>query len=218
MHHHKVDDARAWPIIHPTADVSPSAQIGAGTKVWHRAHIRERSHIGAHCIIGKDVYIDVEVQIGSNVEIQNGALIYHGARISDGVFIGPQVCLTNDRIPRAIAADGSLKTASDGVVSEMEIRYGASIGAGAIILTGLVVGRFAMVGAGAVVTHDVPDYGLVVGVPARLIGYVCTCGNRLDLKGETGHCPVCGTTVQIEKKLSEHQSDSHQDSRNRAAG
>ena len=216
MHHHRVDDARAWPIIHPTADVSPSAQIGAGTKVWHRAHIREHSRIGAHCVINNDVYIDIEVQIGNNVEIQNGALIYNGARIGDHVFIGPRVCLTNDRTPRATTTGGPLRTASDGVVNEIEIRYGASIGAGAIILPGLVIGRYAMVGAGAVVTHDVPDYGLVVGIPARLTGYVCQCGQRLDLDGEIGLCPSCGITVQIEKKSVEEGPNPQRNGRSRA--
>ncbi len=198
LHRHKVDDARAWPIIHPTADVSPSAQIGAGSKIWHRAHVREHASIGAQCIIGKDVYIDFEVRIGDNVKIQNSALIYHGAQIEDGVFIGPQVCLTNDRNPRAITVGGELKSADDWSVGETQVRYGASIGAGAIVMAGLVIGRFAMIGAGAVVTHDVPDYGLVVGVPARLIGFVCACGQRLTLEGRTGHCPMCGRTVEVE--------------------
>jgi acetyltransferase-like isoleucine patch superfamily enzyme len=198
LHRHKVDDARAWPIIHPTADVSSSAQIGAGSKIWHRAHIREHASIGAQCIIGKDVYIDYGVRIGSNVKIQNSALIYHGVQIEDGVFIGPQACLTNDRTPRAITATGALKTADDWSVGETRVRFGASIGAGAIILAGVIIGRFAMIGAGAVVTHDVPDYGLVVGVPARLIGYVCACGHRLALEDEVGRCSACGRSVEVE--------------------
>jgi UDP-2-acetamido-3-amino-2,3-dideoxy-glucuronate N-acetyltransferase len=194
---HEVEGPLAWPIIHPTANVSPSAQIGAGTKIWHRAHVREGANIGANCNIGKDVYIDFGVQIGDNVKIQNSALIYHGAKIEDGVFIGPQVCLTNDRIPRAITPSGALKTAEDWIVTETRVRYGASLGAGAIILAGMEIGRFAMVGAGAVVTHHVPEYGLVVGVPASLIGYVCPCGHRLLLDGSVGRCTVCGTVVHL---------------------
>lgn len=195
---HKVDDARAWPIIHPTADVSPSAQIGAGTVVWHRAHVREYSHIGASCMVGRDVYIDYEVRIGDKVQIQNGAMIYHGVWIDDGVFIGPQACLTNDRHPRVITANGALKVEQSWTARDTRIHYGASIGAGAILLAGLEIGRFAMVGAGAVVTHDVPDYGLVVGVPARLVGYVCACGHRLTVDGRTGYCAACDCTVPID--------------------
>lgn len=194
----RVESARAWPLIHPTADVSPSAHIGSGTLIWHRAHVREHAHIGANCVIGKDVYVDFGVEIGNNVKVQNSALLYHGAVVEDGAFIGPQVCLTNDRTPRAITANGMLKTADDWTVSSTVIKYGASLGAGAIILGGLVIGRFAMVGSGAVVTHDVPDYGLVVGIPARLIGFVCACGQRLELDGEIGYCPACHSVIQVE--------------------
>lgn len=197
----KLDDTRAWPIIHPTADVSPSAQIGAGTFIWHRAHVREGAMMGANCVVGKDVYIDFGVKIGDNVKIQNGALLYHGVTVEAGVFIGPQVCLTNDRTPRAITANGMLKAASDWSVSPTYIKYGASLGAGAIVLAGLTIGRFAMVGAGAVVTHDVPDFGMVVGVPARLIGYVCACGQRLTLEDGVGRCPICNVHYQIEEPV-----------------
>lgn len=193
----KIDEARAWPIIHPTADVSPSAQIGAGTFIWHRAHVREYANIGSNCMIGKDVYVDYEVHIGSNVKIQNGAQIYHGTAIDDGVFIGPLVCLTNDQHPRAVTANGALKKQSDWTAGKTKIHYGASLGAGAIIMAGLEIGRFAMIGAGAVVTHDVPDYGIFVGAPAQLVGYACPCGQRLILEGHTGRCPVCGGKVEI---------------------
>jgi acetyltransferase-like isoleucine patch superfamily enzyme len=177
--------------------VSPSAKIGAGTFIWHRAHVREGAALGANCVVGKDVYIDFDVHIGENVKIQNGALLYHGVTVEDGVFIGPQVCLTNDRTPRAITINGTLKSAADWSVSPTLIKYGASLGAGAIVMAGLTIGRFAMVGAGAVVTHDVPDFGLVAGVPARLIGYVCACGQRLQIDGEIGRCPVCDVHYQI---------------------
>ena len=185
--------------VHPTAEVSPKAQIGSGTRIWHFVQIREGAVIGQNCIIGKDVYIDFDVNIGDNVKIQNSALIYHGATLEDGVFIGPQVCLTNDRIPRAITSDGHLKGSDDWVVGTILIRYGASVGAGSVILPNVTVGRFGLIGAGAVVTRDVPDHGLVVGNPARLVGYVCHCGRKMKQKGNAWHCTVCNWTFEPQK-------------------
>jgi UDP-2-acetamido-3-amino-2,3-dideoxy-glucuronate N-acetyltransferase len=179
-------------IIHPTAEVSPQARIGAGTRIWHYAQIREDVVIGEHCIIGKNVYIDFGVRIGDNVKVQNNALLYHGLTVEDGVFIGPQACLTNDRFPRAITSDGRPKGADDWVVSCTLLRYGASIGASATVLAGLTIGRFATVGAGAVVTRSVPDHGLVVGVPARLVGYVCRCGRPMSSVNDFWQCGHCG--------------------------
>jgi acetyltransferase-like isoleucine patch superfamily enzyme len=166
--------------IHPTADVSSKSQIGTGTQIWHQAQVREGSCLGSECIVGKGTYVDFDVEIGNRVKIQNYALIYHGATIEDGVFIGPRACLVNDKVPRAITAGGTLKSAADWQVGHITVRYGASVGAGAIVLPGVTVGRFAMIGAGAVVTKDVPAFGLVVGQPARLAGYVCCCGQRLS--------------------------------------
>jgi len=165
--------------VHPTADVSPEAQIGQGTKIWHQAQIREGARIGEQCIIGKGAYIDLNVVIGNRCKVQNGVFVYHGAVVEDGVFLGPQVCLANDKAPRAITPEGSLKGDADWEVGCTVIGYGASIGAGAIILPGVTVGEFAMVGAGAVVTKDIVAHGLVVGNPARLVGYACVCGHRL---------------------------------------
>lgn len=165
--------------VHETAEVSESAVIGEGTKIWHQAQVRERARIGKNCIIGKGVYIDHDVVIGDNVKIQNGAFIYYGVELEDGVFVGPQACLTNDAVPRAITPEGVLKGAQDWAVGRILVKYGASIGTGAIILPNLTIGRFAMIGAGAVVTRDVPDHGLVVSIPARLVGFVCRCGRKL---------------------------------------
>ena len=167
-------------IIHPTAEVSSLATIGEGTRIWHQAQVRERAKIGRSCIIGKGVYIDSDVVVGDRVKIQNGASIYHGATIEDGVFVGPHACLTNDKLPRAITPDGELKGDADWQVGKILVQYGASIGAGAIILPGVTVGRFAMVGAGAVVTRNVPPHALVVGNPAKLAGFVCACGHHLE--------------------------------------
>ncbi len=163
-------------LLHPTADISSEASIGSATRVWNHTQIREGAIIGAECVIGRDVYIDADVRIGSRVKIQNSVLIYRGVTIADGVFIGPRVTFTNDRYPRAITPDGALKGVDDWEQGEIYVGYGASLGAGAIVVTGVTIGAFAMVAAGAVVTHDVPAYGLVMGVPARLVGYVCACG------------------------------------------
>jgi acetyltransferase-like isoleucine patch superfamily enzyme len=183
-------------IIHPTAEVSPQAKIGDGTRVWHLVQIREGVSIGQNCIIGKDVYIDFDVQIGDNVKIQNSALVYHGVTIEDGVFVGPQVCLTNDLYPRAITSDGSLKGNDDWEVGPILVKYGASLGAGALILPEVTIGRFALVGAGAVVSRDVSNHGLVVGNPARLVGYVCHCGRKMKDQGDAWYCSVCNWTYK----------------------
>ncbi|MFI5262069.1 MAG: acyltransferase [Candidatus Limnocylindrales bacterium] len=175
-------------MIHPSADVAAGARIGARTRVWNQVQVREGVVIGEDCIIGRDAYIDSDVHIGDRVKIQNGALVYHGVTVENGVFIGPGAILTNDRYPRAVTADGELATADDWVVDEIHLRQGSSIGAGAIIVAGVDVGRFATVGAGAVVTHTVPDHALVVGNPARRLGWVCACGRRLLAAGE----PVAG--------------------------
>jgi len=177
--------------IHPTSFVSTQAEIGRGTKIWHLVQVREGVKIGQNCIVGKDVYIDFDVEIGDNVKIQNSALIYHGAKIEDGVFIGPQVCLANDRYPRAITPEGRLKEADDWIVGPTLICYGASIGAGSIVLPDVTIGRFAMVAAGAVVTSDVRDHALVVGVPAQIVGHVCRCGKRMERRCTSFYCLDC---------------------------
>lgn len=165
--------------IHPTASVSPSARIGSRTRIWHWAQIADDAQIGEDCIVGSSVYIDRGVVIGSKVKIQTGAQFYRGAVVEDGVFIGPHAALTNDRYARAVTPDGQLKTDADWEQGSTLIRYGATIGAGAIVLANVTVGRFAMVAAGAVVVDDVPDHGLVSGIPGRLVGMVCACGHRL---------------------------------------
>ena len=181
--------------IHPTAEVSPDAAIGTGTSIWNQAQVRERARIGRRCVIGKNAYVDFEVVLGDDVKVQNNVSLFHGATVEDGVFIGPHVCFTNDRLPRAINPDGSVKTEADWEVGPILVRRGAAIGANSTILPGVSIGRWAMVGSGSVVTRDVPDHELVAGNPARRLASVCPCGQPLrDVGGRpfTGRCPRCG--------------------------
>lgn len=181
--------------IHPTADVSPRAVIGDKTAIWHQCQVREGAHLGEECILGKNVYIDFDVAIGNRVKIQNNCSVYHGATIEDGVFLGPHVVLTNDLYPRAINPDGTLKGTDDWDVSPIKICYGAAVGARSVVLPGVTIGRYALIGAGSVVTRDVPPHGLAVGAPARLVGYVCACGRPLRPANDGRLvCEGCNTT------------------------
>jgi len=185
--------------INNTASVSGDAIIGENSSIWNNCQVREGVHIGQNCILGKDVYVDFDVEIGDNVKIQNGALVYHGTKIESGVFVGPGVIFTNDKKPRAINPDGTQKSGSDWVVGETLVKYGASIGAGAVVVTGVTIGRFALVGAGAVVTKDVPDHALVLGNPARQAGYVCSCAEKLEDTGSgRWYCKACGEVIIIQ--------------------
>ena len=165
--------------IHPTADVSENANIGEGTSIWHQAQVREGVRLGKNCIIGKGVYIDFDVHIGDNAKIQNYVSVFHGVTLEDGVFVGPHVCFTNDLLPRAINPDGTLKSGDDWELSKTLVQEGAGLGANSTIRCGVTIGKWAIVGAGSVVTRDVPDYGLVWGNPARLHGFVAPNGERL---------------------------------------
>jgi len=164
---------------HPSAEISPQATIGEGTKIWHHCQIREKAVIGKNCVLSKDVYIDIGVRIGDNVKIQNGVSIYHGVTLEDGVFCGPHCVFTNDKLPRAINPDGSLKDPNDWILSQTLVKKGASIGAHATIICGITIGQWAMIGSGTVATKDVPPYGLVYGNPARLWGFVCPYGYKM---------------------------------------
>ena len=192
--------------IHPSAEVSGDARIGAGTRIWSQAQVREGAVIGSECILGKASYIDFDVSIGHRCKLQNGVFVFHGFNLEDGVFLGPGVMLLNDHEPRAINPDGTLKTAEDWTASPGLVEHGASVGGGAVVLPGMRIGRFALVGAGAVVTRRVPPHGMVYGNPARLRGFVCTCAHPLPTGAITAPldadleitCEACGRTVRIE--------------------
>jgi UDP-2-acetamido-3-amino-2,3-dideoxy-glucuronate N-acetyltransferase len=181
-------------VIHPTAEVSPKARVGARTRIWHHAQVREGAVIGDDCVIGKGVYIDRDVVIGRAVKVQNYVSIYRGVRLGDGVFVGPHATFSNDLYPRAVTPDGDPLTDDDWEPVETVVEDGASIGAGAIIRCGVTIGRWAMVGAGSVVTRDVPPYALVVGHPARQVGYACECGRPMTRTagGSLWACEACG--------------------------
>lgn len=163
--------------IDATAEVHPDAVVGDGTRIWNWTKVREGASIGLGCNIGQCVYVDRDVSIGSFCKVQNGVSLYRGLTVGDKVFIGPSATFVNDLLPRS--------DADDWTVVSTQVLYGASIGANATILCGLTLGRNCLVGAGAVVTRDVPHHGLVVGNPARLIDYVSASGNRLfyDVEG-----------------------------------
>jgi UDP-2-acetamido-3-amino-2,3-dideoxy-glucuronate N-acetyltransferase len=175
--------------IHGTAEVSPTAVIGENVKIWNWVQIRERARIGDNCILSKGVYVDFEVQIGPNCKIQNHVSVYHGVTLEAGVFVGPHVCFTNDRYPRAVNPDGSPKGAQDWIITPILVREGAAIGANSTILPGVTLGRFSVIGAGSVVTRDLADFALALGNPARQVGVVCYCGRRL---ASGAVCSVCG--------------------------
>lgn len=155
--------------IHPTADVSSKTKIGKNVKIWHQAQIREGVTIGDNCIIGKGVYIDHDVVIGNNVKIQNYACIYSKVIIEDGVFIGPLVCLTNDRFPRATDKKGVILKDGQWQSGKIHIKKRASLGAGSIVLPDITIGEAAMVGASSLVTKNVSANTLVFGIPAKVV-------------------------------------------------
>jgi UDP-2-acetamido-3-amino-2,3-dideoxy-glucuronate N-acetyltransferase len=172
--------------IHPTALVDPPVKIGPETKIWHFCHVMAGAEIGARCILGQNVFVAANVKIGNGVKIQNNVSVYEGVICEDDVFIGPSAVFTNIRNPRSAVV-------RKGEYVQTYVSLGVSIGANATIVCGVRLGRYGFVGAGAVVTKDVPPYGLVVGNPARQIGWVSEFGHRLEFDA-TGNatCPESG--------------------------
>ncbi len=184
--------------IHPTAEISDKTEIGEGTKIWHWVQVRENVLIGKDCILGKSVYVDFDVRIGDGVKIQNFVSVYHGVTIEDDVFVGPATTFTNDLYPRAFNPDFRLYPT--------KVKKGASIGANSTIICGVTIGRYAMVGAGSVVTDDVLDHALVYGNPAKLVGFVCKRGRKMKKEKEIDNtilmkCIECGEEIQIPKEI-----------------
>jgi UDP-2-acetamido-3-amino-2,3-dideoxy-glucuronate N-acetyltransferase len=201
------NDAKTGTRIAPDADVHATAVLGEGTSVWHGAAVREDVVLGRSCIVGRGAYLGPGVRVGDNVKIQNNALVYEPAVLGDGAFVGPAVVFTNDLNPRSVTPEGRLKSADDWHAVGVTVLEGGSVGARAVCVAPVTIGRWAMVAAGAVVTRDVPDFALVLGVPARQVGWVGRAGVRLVEEGEGDEagrgsgrfvCPETGA-VYLEK-------------------
>jgi len=181
--------------VHPSALVEDDVEIGEGTKIWHHCHVRHHVVLGKDCNLGKNVYVDFGVTIGDGTKIQNNVSLYHGLEVGSRVFIGPSAVFTNDLTPRAFLWD-------DERLVKTKVEEGVAIGANATIVCGTTIGQYAMVGAGSVVTHDVPAHVLVYGNPARTQGYVCICGARLPVavgeQSDSCECEKCGSTYRVE--------------------
>ena len=193
--------------IAPSADVSDRAVLGAGTKIWHLAQVREDAILGENCIVGRGAYVGTGVQIGDNTKIQNYALVYEPAKLGKGVFIGPAVVLTNDTYPRSVSPDGSLKSAHDWTPVGVTIEDGASIGARAVCVAPVTIGRWATVAAGAVVTKDVPAFALMAGVPAKRLGWVGKAGFPLRETDGFWVCPETGAKYVEEENFLKEAED-----------
>jgi UDP-2-acetamido-3-amino-2,3-dideoxy-glucuronate N-acetyltransferase len=172
--------------VHESAYVDDGATIGAGTKVWHFCHVLGGAVIGERCSLGQNVVVMNGTRIGTNVKIQNNVSVYEGVELEDDVFCGPSMVFTNVMNPRS-------HVSRKNEYRRTLVKRGASIGANATIVCGTTLGEYAFVGAGAVVAKDVPAYALMVGVPARRVGWMCQCGERLPDSG-TGTCAACGST------------------------
>ena len=177
-------------VKHPSAIVDDGAILGEGTRVWHFSHVAGGARIGRDCVLGQNVYVASTAVLGDNVHVQNNVSIYDGVTIEDHVFLGPSMVFTNVLTPRSeFPRKGDLATTRVG--------RGASIGANATIVCGHEIGSYAMVGAGSVLTADVPAFALVFGVPARQAAWVCRCGMRLAIGGSSSYCAACGRAYRL---------------------
>jgi len=176
--------------IHPSAFVDNGAKIGKGSKIWHNSHITASSIIGKKCIVGQNCYVDGE--IGESCKLQNNVNVYSGVRLENFVFCGPSMTFTNDLNPRA-------KYPKNGKWISTYVKEGASFGAGCVILCGITIGKWAMIGAGSVVTKNIPDYGLVYGNPAVFKAWVCECGEKMPNDFKVYKCEKCGQKYKKDK-------------------
>ncbi|MEN6461526.1 MAG: acyltransferase [Syntrophomonas sp.] len=175
--------------VHESSYIDEGAEIGHSTKIWHFCHVMSGSKIGPKCNIGQNVVVSPGVTLGSGVKVQNNISIYTGVVCEDDVFLGPSMVFTNVINPRAFIERKS-------EYKKTLIKKGASIGANATIVCGITIGRYAFIGAGTVVSKDVPDYALIYGNPARVKGWVCRCGLKLSFSGSNAECPDCGLTYR----------------------
>jgi UDP-2-acetamido-3-amino-2,3-dideoxy-glucuronate N-acetyltransferase len=179
--------------VHPSAFVDPPCEIGKGTKIWHFAHVMAKSKIGEHCNLGQNVLVSRDVSIGNNVKIQNNVSLYTGVILEDDVFCGPSMVFTNVINPRS-------HVNRKNEYQQTLVKRGATLGANSTIVCGVTIGEYAFVAAGAVVTKDVPAYALVMGVPARQVGWMCACGMRMEVREGIGKCLACGSTLVVEQE------------------
>lgn len=179
--------------VHESSYIDEGCTIGKGTKIWHFTHIMGKSEIGKNCNIGQNVVISPNVQLGDGVKIQNNVSVYEGVTCEDDVFLGPSCVFTNVINPRAFIERKA-------EYRKTTIKKGASIGANATIVCGHDIGKYAFVGAGSVVTKNVPDYAMVYGVPAEIKGYVCQCGQQLGFEEKETNCELCGKKYRINDK------------------
>lgn len=186
-----VADEKGKYFVHPTAMVDDGCEIGDGTKIWHYSHVQSGSKIGKNCVLGQNVNVGNNVKIGNFVKIQNNVSVYEGVELEDYVFCGPSMVFTNILNPRS-----EFPQRGSEFYVLTKVRYGASIGANATIVCGVTIGRFAFIGAGAVVTKNVPEYALVVGAPARVVGWMCRCGTKLNFAKSKAKCSKCQRKYQ----------------------
>ena len=185
--------------VHPSSIIDPGAQIGAGTKIWHFCHIMGGAKIGGGCSLGQNCFVANGVVLGRNVKVQNNVSIYEGVTCEDDVFLGPSMVFTNVMNPRSeIPRMDELK--------ETLVREGATLGANCTIVCGTTIGQYAFIGAGAVVTKDVPDFALIVGNPGREVGWMCRCGTKLVLRGKRAVCAACNRKYEKVKNVLKNTS------------